>query len=127
MATLAHPLSSRLAQINYDREIALILTDALEPARSGNIFAIVRYAADPDNIRAEYAIIVRQDMGGQGLGRRLMDKLIGYARSRGIGMLYGDVLAENARMLNLCRDLGFRIVRDPETRGLMNTTLSLCA
>ena len=45
----------------------------------------------------------------RGIGRLLMRHLIEYAASRGIGMIYGDVLADNSPMLALCRQLGFRI------------------
>jgi acetyltransferase len=63
--------------------------------------------SDPDRVEAEFAIIVRSDLKGAGLGRLLFQQLIEHARSRGTGRLVGIVLRENKRMLNLCRDLGF--------------------
>lgn len=53
--------------------------------------------------------MVRPELAGHGLGRLLMEKLIQYARSRGIKELRGDVLSENTVMLQLCKDLGFAI------------------
>jgi acetyltransferase len=38
-----------------------------------------------------------------------MEEIIAYARSRGIKHLFGEVLAENQRMLNLSRDLGIAL------------------
>ena len=53
------------------------------PGRT-EIYAVVRISADPDNERAEYAILVRHDMTGMGLGILLMRRIIDYARRRGI-------------------------------------------
>jgi acetyltransferase len=64
-------------------------------------------AADPDNERAEFAVIVRSDQHGRGIGQALMEQLIEYSKSEGIGVLYGDVMRWNNSMLKLCRNLGF--------------------
>ena len=68
----------------------------------------MRLAADPDRERAEYAVLVRSDLKGQGLGRALMQALIDYAQAQGIGELFGSVLSENVSMLDLAERLGFR-------------------
>ena len=36
-----------------------------------------------------------------------MRRIIEYARKRGIGEIFGDVLRENTRMLQTCKKLGF--------------------
>ena len=72
---------ARLTQIDYDREMALVLLDG-EKKVAG---ARARYAADPDNVRAEFAVLVRSNLKGHGLGRLLMQTIIDYARLRGIG------------------------------------------
>ena len=55
----------------------------------------------------------------------MMDRLIAAARARGIASFVGDVLTENARMLNLCRDLGFARAYDPTNPGVVRVTLKL--
>jgi acetyltransferase len=107
MKTMPHVTAARFTQIDYDREMAFVLA---EPGAAGNaeVHAVARLAADPDNVRAEFAIVVEQELTGLGLGGLLMRRLIDYARSRGIGELFGDVLADNVVMLALCRSLGFR-------------------
>ncbi len=82
-----------------------------------------RLAADPDGARAEFAVLARSDLKSRGIGRLLMDRLIAYARQRGIGEIFGDVLIENSVMLALCRDLGCKI--SPPSRGLVRATLRL--
>lgn len=105
---MSHALGARLTQIDYEREMALILTDPRGTPDS-QIYAVVRISADPDNEAAEFAVIVRDDMTGQGLGEILMRRMIDYARGRGIGNLFGDVLVGNDTMLAFCRRLGFTV------------------
>ena len=94
---------ARLTQIDYDREMALVALSQ----DTGDLLGIARMAADPDNIRAEFAVTVRSDLKRRGLGRLLLADLIGYARARGLRELFGEVLRENEAMLALARSLGF--------------------
>jgi acetyltransferase len=121
--SLEPSLLARFTQIDYDREMAFVMLKEGEPDR---FLAVVRLAADPDNIRAEFAIVVRSDLHRRGIGRMLMTRLIEYARSRGLTELFGDILAENAPMLALCSQLGFA-VRATETAGVMRAVLRLTA
>src|SRR5690606_22738583 len=124
LKALTHMQAARLTQIDYDREMALVLAEPDLPGKA-EVCGVVRLTADPDNERAEYAIIVRHDMTGRGLGRLLMQRMIDYARKRGIGEIFGDVLRENTRMLDLCQKLGFTRSRVPEEPSLVRVTLDL--
>jgi acetyltransferase len=106
MRSLPHVTAARFTQIDYEREMALVLADR-GVAGIADLHAVVRLAADPDGRRAEFAIVVERQLTGLGLGTLLLGRLIDYARSRGIGELYGDVLADNSAMLALCHALGF--------------------
>jgi acetyltransferase len=106
MRQLRHGLAARLTQLDYDREMALVLTTA-GPAGRQPIHGVVRIAADPDGERAEYAVVVRDELAGRGLGRLLMERMLDYARRRGIGEVFGYVQADNEPMLRLCGKLGF--------------------
>ena len=122
--TLSHAVAARLTQIDYDREMALVLTDP--PGRGqGEIHGVVRIIADPDNERAEYAILVEHDMTGMGLGVLMMRRILDYARGRGIGEVYGEVLQENRTMLRLCEALGFEQRRRPDEPGTVEVSLRL--
>jgi acetyltransferase len=112
----------RLTQPDYDREIALV---ALDPA--GQLAGVVRYAALPDRSEAEFAALVSAGFKGAGLGAALMRQLIAYARSQGIGALVGLTNADNAPMLALARELGFRVQSEPGEPGLLALRLSLLA
>jgi acetyltransferase len=106
-AKLQHPALARFTQIDYDREMAFI---ASAPGETGNpeTFGEVRTITDPDNLIAEYSIIVRSDLKGTGLGRKLMSKMIDYCRSRDTRKIAGQVLCRNAPMLAMIGSMGFR-------------------
>jgi len=74
----------------------------------------VRAISDPDNVQAEFAIIVRSDLKGKGLGRILLKKLIGYCRNRGTREIIGETLHANRELLRLIREFGFETMRSPE-------------
>ena len=106
MKELPHVTAARFTQIDYDREMALVLA---EPGTAGvaAIHAVVRLVSDPDRLRAEFAIIVEHELAGLGLGTLLMRRIVDYARRCGIRELWGDVLPHNAVMRGLARALGF--------------------
>jgi acetyltransferase len=118
---LTHAVAARLSQLDYDRELAMLAEC------DGVALGVVHFFADPDNRRAEYAIGVRSDWQGRGIGYLLMSRIIEIARQRGIGELVGEVLRENAAMLQMCRELGFTIARDPSDPALIAVAKTLAA
>jgi acetyltransferase len=112
MKEVSHAFATRLTQIDYDREMALVATDPSTDLP--DILGVARLVADPDNEKAEYAVMVRSDLKGQGLGFQLMTEILDYARARGIKRVFGDVLRENRAMLAMAAELGFTIVPDPD-------------
>jgi acetyltransferase len=117
-AVLDHVTAARFTQIDYDREMALVLTDPGIPGTTDG-YGVVRLTADPDNERAEFAIIVRREYTGLGLGLLMMHRIMDYARRRGIGEIYGDVLRDNHTMLRLCERLGFHRQAVPDEPNLV--------
>jgi acetyltransferase len=120
---LNHPMAARLTQIDYDREMALVALSGEGPDAEG--LGVVRVSLDPDGQRAEYAVIVRSDLKGKGLGYTLMEDIIAYCRSRKVQEIYGDVLAENQAMLGLLQDLGFNVEHDAQDPGVLRVVKSL--
>ena len=113
---------ARLTQIDYDREMALIAEQAGQSGTAETL-AVARVSTDPDNVEAEFAILVRSDVKRHGLGSLLLGKLIAYCRGRGTIRLKSNVLSSNAGMLGLGAGLGFR-ARLAE-RGIMDMSLEL--
>lgn len=113
---MTHDQLARMTQIDYEREMALVLVD--EQAEGGpRTLGVGRLVRDPDNVEAEFAVMVRSDQKGRGLGRLLMRALLDYAASQGTQRVVGDVLRENHAMLGLARELGFTSRPHPEDPG----------
>jgi acetyltransferase len=122
----SHQMIAGLTQIDYDREMALVLTDTDTPEGAvPPVYADVRLLMDPDRIEAEYAIIVRDDMAGRGFGSLMMERIIAYGRSINLQRITGLVRMENASMLAICQRLGFTRRIDPDMPGLFHVTKEL--
>ncbi|NBC32732.1 MAG: GNAT family N-acetyltransferase [Alphaproteobacteria bacterium] len=122
---LTHEVAARLSQIDYHREMALVAVGRADKGDGEAVYGVVRITADPDNEKAEYGVLVRSDMKGHGLGYGLMQEIIDYARSRGIGQIYGEVLRENRAMLKMCRELGFHHRFDRDDPRVVHVTIDL--
>src|SRR4029079_17716040 len=109
----------RLTQLDYDRDMAFI---ALDPA--GSLAGISRLSSDPDKSAAEFAVLVRTDLQGRGLGWTLLAEVVAFARAEKIGRVEGIILNENRQMLQRCGEFGFRIEHDQEP-GLSRAILEV--
>ena len=105
---------ARLAQIDYDREMAFIATAPTDQGGQETL-AVVRAIFDPDNLKADFAVMVQPGLRRTGLGAALMKKIIRYCKSRGTPEIVGQVLSDNEAMLNLTRRLGFDVRPLPNT------------
>jgi acetyl-CoA synthetase (ADP-forming)/acetyltransferase len=114
---------ARLTQIDYDRAMAFIAT---RPNARGEpeTLGVVRAVLDPDNQSAEFAIIVRSDLKGRGLGYILFQKLVDYFRARGTREIVGDALSENGGVQKLIRHFGGVVLPHPEA-GMVRLQLPL--
>jgi acetyltransferase len=111
----------RLTQLDYDRDMAFVAV----AADTGELAGIGRLSTTPDKNAAEFALLVRTDLQGQGLGWTLLRQLIDYARVEGIGRIEGAVLSDNLRMLEMCREFGFVISPDPDEPAVCLVSLGL--
>ena len=121
---LTHPFAARMTQIDYDREMALVLAEPGTPGKAA-VHAAVHIAADPDGVRAEYAIMVRSDMAGRGMGSLLMDRIIAYGKARGLTEIFGEVLRANAPMLKVCERFGFTRHSSPDDPAVVEVRRAL--
>lgn len=123
--TLERSELARLVQIDYAREMAFV---ALAQGDNGELetLGVVRAMIDPDNIEAEFGVIVRSGLKGGGLGHLLMCKLITYLRSQGTQKLVATVLDHNTRMLQLAHELGFAdVAQGGDLSGTRKIVLAL--
>ncbi len=120
MRELSPEQMARLTQIDYDREMAFI---ALRET-SGETVGVARLVCE-DERQGEFAVIVQGDMKGKGVASHLMQRLIDWARRRGLSAVVGQVLADNAPMLAFVRRLGFGVKRMPEEPDVVEARLTL--
>jgi acetyltransferase len=123
IAELTAEESNKLAHLDYGHEMAFVALDE----ETGQMLGLVRLKDELDEKTAEFAILVRSRLKGHGLGWLLMRRVIDYAKEKGLRRVYGDVLAENTTMLQMCVELGFhaqdigsgtrRVVLDLENAG----------
>jgi acetyltransferase len=122
MRALSPAQLARFTQIDYAREMAFIATRP-GPDGTAETLGVVRVAIDPDGIAGEFAIVVRSDLHGRGLGRLLMDCLLDYCRARRLERLSGLALADNVGMHRLARACGFQLL--PALDGNVEMVLGL--
>jgi acetyltransferase len=85
----------------------------------------VRLHTDANYESGEYAILMRSDLKGRGLGWKLMEIMIAYARTEGLRRVEGQILRDNTAMLQMCREFGFKIRNDPEDSQICEASLTL--
>jgi acetyltransferase len=117
----SHPFLVRLTQLDYARAMAFVAFDET----SGDILGVVRLHSNPAGDSGEYAILLRSDLKGHGLGWALMQMIIEYGKSEGLMQITGEILQENSVMLKMCRELGFEVKTNPEDRGVCDVNLVL--
>ncbi len=110
-----------MTQIDYDREMAFVAVRT--SAEKSEILGVTRAISDPDNIDAEFAVLVRSDL--KGLGRaKVAEKLIAYTQSHGLQRLNGITMPNNRGMIGLARKLGFTVDIQLED-GIVSLSLPL--
>jgi acetyltransferase len=124
LKTIQSGMAARLSQIDYSREMALVAVATDPDTAKDAVLGVARFIADPNFETAEYAIMVRSDQKGRGLGYELMTELIAYARSRGLKTIHGDVLRENVTMLQMAGELGF-VQADTDSPEVVRVTIDL--
>jgi acetyltransferase len=121
MKEFTHDFIARLTQLDYARAMAFVAFDEA----TDELVGVVRIHSDSIYVSGEYAILLRSDLKGRGLGWALMQLIIEYAKSEGLKVISGDVLQENTIMLDMCRSLGFEVKADPTEHDLCNVKLRL--
>jgi RimJ/RimL family protein N-acetyltransferase len=117
----SHQFIAKLAELDYAGAMALVAIDEA----SSEMLGVVWLYTDAVHETGEYAILLRSDLKGRGLGWALMQLIIEYAKSEGLKQISGQILQENSVMLKMCRELGFKVKTDVEDGGMCDVTLAL--
>lgn len=119
MPQFSHEQLAKMTQIDYDREMAFIVTQRRDDV--WQTLGVSRVLMDPDNLVAEFAVVVRSDIKGLGLGRILMQSVIDHCKRQKVEKIEGLTLPENAGMIGLAKKLGFKVTRDFEEGTIVMT------
>jgi len=117
----SHQFIAKLSDLDGVRAIAFVAFDEA----SSETLGVVWLYCNSLHETGEYAILLRSDLKGRGLGWALMELMIEHAKSEGLSHVYGQILQENAVMLKMCRELGFKVVTDAQDFGVCDVTLTL--
>lgn len=123
MTEMPEEVANRLANPDPRSEFALVAAEPLAPGEA-LIGAVARLTIVPGTRQAEFRILVSRYVAGLGLGRRMLGRLVRWARAKRLHHLHGDVHADNAPMLALAHSLGFTTTAS-ETPGLVRVSLQL--
>ena len=121
MKEFTHEFIARLTQLDYARAMAFVAFDEA----TGELVGVVRIHSDSIYENGEYAILLRSELKGRGLGWALMQLIIEYAKSEGLKQITGEVLQENSAMLKMCRELGFAVKSEPSDPSLCEVKMDL--
>jgi len=100
-------LISHLVDIDSHSRMALVALMGKPPVE--RIVGVARYAADADGKDCEFAITVADEWQCRGIGMNLSRLLFEHAAHEGFRAIYGHVLSDNQRMIELAESLGLRI------------------
>jgi len=104
----SHERLSRLAFIDYDREMTLVATKSLEgECMAPLMVGIGRLLKAHSRHTAEFSLIIHESYQRQGLGTELLSRLISIGQKEGLERIHGLVMPGNAGMLKVCKELGF--------------------
>lgn len=98
-----------------DHHLTLVAERTIPDSDTRLIVGVGRLVLQSDDPAiAEFALTIRDDFHGMGLGATLLDALINHGRAEHLKRITAVVLSDNVRMLQLCREHGFKIVsHDP--------------
>ncbi|MBP6753897.1 MAG: GNAT family N-acetyltransferase, partial [Alicycliphilus sp.] len=120
---LSQSVLVRFTQLDFDREMALVMTRMVDGHEEQ--LGVARYFTDPDNESCEFALVVADNWQGRGIGPIMMHRLFDAAKKQGLTIMRGEVLANNKGMLKLMGKIGFTVSPHPEDRQLTWVTRPL--
>jgi RimJ/RimL family protein N-acetyltransferase len=103
---MSSEMADKLSRPDPRNEFAIVVAEPLPPGEA-MVGAVARASIIPGGRDVEFAILVSGFIGGMGVGRHLMRRLVRWARGKKVDRIYGDVMEGNEPMLSLAQSLGF--------------------
>lgn len=118
-----HEVRVRYCNIDYDREIAIVVE--LNRGGARRILGVGRLSLEPDGKSGELAFIVTDEFQGVGLGTKLVDHVLDVAVDMGVERIYAVMLSDNYRAISLTKRMGFELSEPKD--GTLEASLDLRA
>ena len=110
MYTVREPSDEFIAQlVHVDSHSTMALVAVIGAGDAERFIAVARYGADKGGQDCEFAVAVSDDWQCRGIGSTLTRMLFDFARAEGFRSIYGHVLADNQRMIDLAEWLGLTV------------------
>jgi len=120
---IAHQRLTRMCFIDYDREMAIVVTVDQKP--ESEIIAVGRLGRIQSSGDARFALLVSDAWQRKGLGKLLLNQLLDIARKeRDIHRVIGEILPDNTGMIRICEQAGFAIKKG-EANGMMHAVIDV--
>jgi acyl-CoA hydrolase/RimJ/RimL family protein N-acetyltransferase len=107
LTTLPMSTAEHLTSVSFEEEVTFLAV--VGDWGSEQIVGTASYYLDRVSGTADVAYMVDPEWKGRGLGAALQERLVSYAKSRGVRTMTADVLVENSAMLRLFRSSGLDI------------------
>jgi acetyltransferase len=117
--------AARLLDLDYVERCAIAALVGTPP--QDTIVGVSRYARDEPGDMAECAIVVTDSWQGRGVGTELMRSLGIAAKRHGIRWFTGSSLADNQRIHDWARRLGFTVKTSPNAGGQVHIIVDLAS
>src|SRR5579862_3092087 len=106
---VAHERLTRICFIDYDREMALVVTRHNPTTGEHEILGVARLTRVVGSNDAEVAVLVSDHSHGKGLGKELLARLVVVGADEKLSALRADILPDNRDVMRICEKLGFRL------------------
>jgi acetyltransferase len=116
---IQHEQMARLSFVDYNREISLVVVRNDPKTNRPQIVAHGQLTKMHGSGDAEFAIQVRDEYQGTGLGTELLQRLLEIARDEGIERVFAEIMPENTGMRRVCAKLGFSFGRVPDSQNVL--------
>lgn len=131
---MPHETLVRYCNIDYDKEMALVveldqniegkgIQEEEKRKNKKRIVGVGRLISEVSRKAGEFSTVIGDDYQNKGLGTKLTQRLIEFAREKRLERIYGLILPDNEAMLKFCEKLGFKTRR--EEMGLVVAEMKL--
>jgi GNAT superfamily N-acetyltransferase len=105
---MPHERLQEFVVIDYTKEMAIVAV-MIRDANQEEIVGLGQYGIDESTLMANFALVVRDEWQGHGVGKEILFHLANLAKKRGLRGFTAEVLEENRSMFHLFESLGLAI------------------